>query len=395
VKARPLISVVIVGTLLLAIGVSYAQEGQPTGKPASPTADKPAKEKQTGPRLHLSQSEWDFGEVWYGDPCETEVQLKNVGDELLKILDVKSSCGCTVAKPKKRELAPGESDSMTVSYRTKKNAKHVSQTITIKTNDAVEPELKFRVKGTIKHVFDARPSMSISFGQLLSDTETSASIELTNNMEEKAAPEIVPLKADSPFDVKLEEIEPGMKYKLTATTRPPLKMGWNSARVTLNTGLKRLTTMSIPISVRASERVAVSPTRLVISEQQDNPSIRIIRLNFLKEHPVEITEVKCDLPEIQVTILPNQSRSTKRMFELRNIRVNVPAWNELPEEGATIEITTNDSDPKFQKFSVPIEKRKARVPVAQRKSATGQTLQPIVKPLPEKKTEGGEPVKKP
>ena len=60
---------------------------------------------QSGPRLQLGQREWDFGQIWTGDPCKTEIELKNVGDATLKILDIKSSCGCAAAEPGKRELA--------------------------------------------------------------------------------------------------------------------------------------------------------------------------------------------------------------------------------------------------------------------------------------------------
>src|SRR5256885_16199460 len=71
----------------------------PTPPSGAPGADKPA---PTGdqPKLVLSQNEWDFGTKWYGEKCEGSVTLKNEGKADLTVVNVKTSCGCTVAKPK-------------------------------------------------------------------------------------------------------------------------------------------------------------------------------------------------------------------------------------------------------------------------------------------------------
>lgn len=332
----------------------------PTTATTAPAATASAA-KLRGPRIGLSSHIWDFGRVWYGDPCKTEIQIVNGGDETLKILEIKSSCGCTIAKPKKRELAPGETDTMTVTYNTRKNKKKVSQRITIKTNDPKQPAAVLQIKGEVWNVFDGKPYLRLYMGQLLTETGASGSIDLVNNMEEPVFPKLRTLPDGARFEVKLEEIEPGQKYRLSAKTRPPLKLGSNSIQVVLETGVERLPTISIPVSALAMERVSAMPTRLPVYQAQSKPATRMVRVNFIPDQPIKITEVKSNHPAIKATVQQQPANSTsKSIFKYYTVRVAMPAWKDIPDEGASIEIYTDDPDPKFQKLVVPIEKRNPR-----------------------------------
>jgi len=339
------------GVLVAAINISNGQNTEP------PSADSPATDEKPAPRLELSQREWNFGRVWSGDPCQTEVELRNTGNATLRIINVKSSCGCAVAKPKRSELAPGEADAMVVTYDTRKNQKKVSHTITIETNDPVEPQIRFGVRGEVWHVFDAKPYPVIGFGLIRPESEKTESIELHNNLAEKVFPQLRPLSPRLPFDIKLEEIEAGMTYRLLARTKPLLKLGSNLATVVLETGVERLPTMSIKVTAVALERVSARPDRLRIVPVHSQRSTRHVSVNYPEDQPIEITEIKASHPSIKVQKLPGrQAPTSKSEFAAQRIRITLPPFAEFPEEGARVEIYTNDPDPKFQKFVVPIEK---------------------------------------
>lgn len=373
------------GLLLTTINVCNAQDAQPTVKPAPASADRPQADKRSGPRLTLSKREWNFGQLWHGDPCSTEVELRNVGDAALKIIDIKSSCGCATAKPKKKELAPGETDTMTVTYQTTKNAKKVTQTITIITNDPVEPQMRFLVKGEVWHVFDAKPNARMVFGFVKPESKKTTSIELHNNLKEKVFPQLKPLRPDECFELELEEIEPGMKYKLIARTKPPLKPGTNYVTATLETGVERLPTMSITVSAVALEPVSVRPDRVWVVPSQTRPSRRTLWLNYAEDHPVKITELKSSHPKVRVQKLSaGRSPGETSEFTAHQIRVFLPPFADLPDEPVTIEIRTDDPDPKFQKFVVFVEKRRP-----------GQPLVGEVKPNAGQKPQSGQPAGEP
>ncbi len=87
---------------------------------------------------------FDWGDVKPKDsPLKTKIKLYNKGTELLKITKVVPGCGCTVAKPEKDEIAPGDSTYVDVTLNIKDNATKLTKSITFNTN----------VPGTEKYVY--------------------------------------------------------------------------------------------------------------------------------------------------------------------------------------------------------------------------------------------------
>jgi hypothetical protein len=348
VRSRRYASVFVLNVLLVAIRAADAQPS-PAGNPTAPS--------DSGPRLVITPKEWNFGQVWHADPCKTEVELRNAGDATLRIINVKSSCGCTAARPSKRELAPGETDRMEVSYDTTRLKKKILETITIETNDPVAPEIKFRVRGEVWHVFDASPFPVIGFGLMRPESEKTEAIELTSNVDAPVSPRIKRLEPQGLFEVKVEKIEAGKKYRVVARTKPPLALGVNRATLVLETGVERLPTMSIPVTAIVLDRVSVRPDHLRVVPSQTQGGPRMLRVNYTEQQPIEITEIKSSHPSVKVYRVPaRRTPPGKTEFAAHELRVTVPSFAEFPEEGVRIEIYTNDRDPKFQKFVVPIEK---------------------------------------
>ncbi len=63
------------------------------------------------PKISFEQTVCDLGQVGLGTKNSCEFKFKNTGQGPLKITNVKSTCGCTVAQLEKKEYAPGESAS--------------------------------------------------------------------------------------------------------------------------------------------------------------------------------------------------------------------------------------------------------------------------------------------
>lgn len=70
--------------------------------------------------------------------------LTNSGDETLSITRVLASCGCTTTTLAKSQLAPGESVDLTAKIDTKGFAGKVIKTVTVQSNDPVQPNLILR-----------------------------------------------------------------------------------------------------------------------------------------------------------------------------------------------------------------------------------------------------------
>ena len=101
------------------------------------------------PKASSQQMEYDFGEVPRGDHVKYDFIVSNVGGDLLKINDVRASCGCTAAKPEKDELAPGESTKINVDFNSTGRSGRQTKIITVKTNDPENPQIQFKLTGVV------------------------------------------------------------------------------------------------------------------------------------------------------------------------------------------------------------------------------------------------------
>lgn len=59
------------------------------------------------PLLHLQPEVLDMGTVKEGEEARGTLFIRNNSESMITIVDVQTSCGCTVAEPKSRVLAPG------------------------------------------------------------------------------------------------------------------------------------------------------------------------------------------------------------------------------------------------------------------------------------------------
>lgn len=92
---------------------------------------------------------WNFGQVKQGDILKHYFVLKNDSDKTLMIRDINTSCGCTASKAEKSELAPGESTSIEVQFKTEKYSGVVQQYAYVHTDSLKEPIIKLTIKADI------------------------------------------------------------------------------------------------------------------------------------------------------------------------------------------------------------------------------------------------------
>lgn len=101
------------------------------------------------PTLILQQTSFDFGDIKQGDKVSHTFVISNSGGDLLKISNVKASCGCTAAAPEKNELAPGESTNLVVTFNSAGRMGKQSKTVRIYSNDPENPEMLLSISGNV------------------------------------------------------------------------------------------------------------------------------------------------------------------------------------------------------------------------------------------------------
>jgi hypothetical protein len=343
-------------------------ETQPAGTPVPTTGP--------GGKIEVEPKEFNFGEVWQGMLAKKEFTIKNTGEGALTI-DARSSCGCTVPSKPKSPLPPGESTTFTITYDTSRLGE-AHKVVTLATNDAAQPALQIPVNGNVKPLFETSPATLLNFEWLDVEDETSKALTLRNKYDKPLTLHLREGQEFGTFKIDLKEIKPGEEYELTATTKPPLKLGYNGTMVHLETGLPDLPPLTVQVTGNAQPRVFLSPFVLAVTPDDPQPNQQIVRVQYKKNHPVSVVGVKADLPGITSEVLPDVEMPAGAQSGFHQIRVSLPPTADFPEQGAKIIVTTSDPDPAYQTLELPIRKQPSR------KKATTRPLapQPTSAPAP-------------
>lgn len=106
-------------------------------------------ELEQAPKLTLAKTSHDFGNIQEGQVVKTEFIFTNTGKSILNIRETKANCGCTVSKPEKDTLAPGESSKITVTFNSNGRKGKQQKMVTIFSNDPKAPTQQININGRV------------------------------------------------------------------------------------------------------------------------------------------------------------------------------------------------------------------------------------------------------
>jgi hypothetical protein len=397
--------------VLVTLSLAFAQDKEPASRPAPPTAGPLTLRI---PHIEVTPTELDYGQVWHGENPIKEIVLTNVGTAPLEIIKITARCGCVQANQPKSPLAPGESDILKIQYKSKNRVGQIRRGVTIQTNDPNRQLAKVTLVGEVKEIVEGDPGNSIAFGYVTTDERVTKSVDLTvaydeklhlklKGPDDKAAP-----SARDAYELKLEEIEPGLKYRLTATTKPPLAPGVPTVDAILETDLARVPEVAVGVRAIVKPRVSLSTSRYYVSPRLNRATQRILRLYYLTAQPVEITRIESDYVGVMGELRPPRvnpktvepsaqtdertspdsrpvsSTPTAGRFSFHEITVQLPAGKDIPEGGARLFVYTDDPDPRYSKLVVVITNERSELhvpgPVRRQPSATDRAAEPEGEP---------------
>ncbi len=197
------------------------------------------------PKVASQQMEYDWGEVPRGDHVKYNFVVSNVGGDLLKIEDVRASCGCTAAKPEKSDLAPGESTNINVDFNSTGRSGRQTKYITVKTNDPEKSEIRFKFSGVVVDPGAKTGNLVDSPMMYFKDTQhdfgtvqEGDTVKYTFNFTNKgnAVLKIRDIKTSCGCTAALvsnEKIEPGKTGTLKVSLNTSHRIGKQSKRITI------------------------------------------------------------------------------------------------------------------------------------------------------------------
>lgn len=305
------------------------------------------------PRLELTPTALAFGEVWQGERAAGDFTVRNVGSAPLT-LAVKSSCGCTVASKPRSPLAPGESDTFRITYDTLKRKGKAQQQVTITTNDPDQPNVRIDVTGEVKPLYSTSPAEGLIFDRLTSDSQVSRSIRIQSKYE---GPLRLKLRAGDdhgPFAIELKEIQPGVEYELTATTRPPLHEDFARATVVIETDVERSPEIHIPVHALVQQDVSLRPKLIRAQRLLITPKEETITVTYRADKPIRVTEVRPSAADIKIETLPPHAAREGGGWVEQPIRVTLPPGDQLPAGDVFVNVFTDSSEERFREFRIPV-----------------------------------------
>jgi hypothetical protein len=233
------------------------------------------------PKVVVDQEEYEFGKIDITAEGRHEFIFANRGQGTLELAAGGTSCGCAVSEIKDDRIAPGKSGKVTVTWTANKGEGPFRQTATIETNDPTRPQVTLTVWGLITRLVRAVPP-ALVFGHVSAARPITGQVRLLCQLDEPL--EVLGCELSDPqtakyFEVTFEPLpadqlkegdagggnsgeegdsgektnadkqqRPRSGYLLTVTVKPGLPLGGFSQTILVQTGLKSVPTVKIPVA---------------------------------------------------------------------------------------------------------------------------------------------------
>ena len=300
------------------------------------------------PKLVLSQEHWDFGTLLHPRQAEFTLQVTNAGTGELRITNIKSTCGCTVAKPEKKILAAGEATSVNIVFYSKGRQGPAESRITIFSNDQANPQQTFDIVGIVQRAVEVHPMHGVNFRLLDPDEARRQEIRLVNNLPEPMKPTLRPFSTDQ-FTAELKEVRPGREYLVTIAIRSPVKQKVLSDALVVLTGLSAEPEIRLPALVVLMDRVDIRPPLLFVKLNKDKPKHQRVAIEYFGDDPdFKVLRATCADPRVSLEV--GSPRPTRRQIAgmasktFTMLQIEFPAGTVIPPSGLLFTIYTNDPE---------------------------------------------------
>jgi hypothetical protein len=274
----------LAGSLVLSLVVLGCKRSPSASGSASAQPDMGGAKIQFDTALH------DFGSVTEGEKLTHSFTVKNAGTQPLVIDQVRTSCGCTAAALKTKEIPPGGTGQIEVSFETSGRAGANQKTITVTSNDKSKPSATLEIKATVEQLLGFEPR----YVRLTTDYGTAKSEKtwLVGKLVDQAKLAITKVESDKDVSVTLVEEKDGDKLKRGLefkTKGDKVITGYGS--VALTTGLPKPDQIDLRFSWNVAGNLQVVPNKLYFYAGHPTGRERTLRV-WSKKQDFKLTRVR-------------------------------------------------------------------------------------------------------
>jgi len=234
------------------------------------------------PTIEILEKLHDFGNVTEGDKLNYLFKVKNSGTGKLIIDRVSTSCGCTAAALKNKEVLPGGEGEIEVTFDTNHRGGDNRKSITLFSNDPANPRAELEIHANVESLLTMVPAF-IRLNPELGQQQVQESW-LQGKLKDQAKLKIVESASEPDLAIELAEkkaedgsTQQGLRFKFIGK-----KVGYGNGNVTLETGLPKPDKLQVGYHFTVMGNIQVVPAQLYFSARQGSTAERVIRVSSRK-----------------------------------------------------------------------------------------------------------------
>lgn len=289
------------------------------------------------PKAVIEETEFNFGVISVGTEKKHEFVIRNEGEAPLKVVEGEKTCQCTVGELDNNEVPPGKSVTVTLTWTPAAETEEFDKGVEIKTNDPNRRSFQLRGKGIVVARFAVLPAGTWNMLDIRDDRET----EFQGLVASGAAKfQVTSIEAENPAltgvaapltDEELEKHRYVAGYRIKLKIKPALPVGSFHIPLKIKTDLPTLAgdgTEQAEVIVTGNRR---GPLRIIGKDWVEELSAiylgsfnategrKVSLILFVQREPAEglqFTEVKCDVPDLKVSLEPDTSNKGAKRYRL-------------------------------------------------------------------------------
>lgn len=332
------------------------------------------------PKVVTGERIYEFGGMGVNEEKKHKFKIENKGQAPLLLAKGPTTCKCTISNASKREIPPGDSAEIEMSWTPKEAANNFAQTATIYTNDPETPEIQFKVFGRVAQLFTVYPSRGWNAGYI-TDVQDGSFVgrigsELDENFKITSIETKDPhIKVESRPLKKLEMRRDGMRggYELTMKIDKGIAMGPFRSSVQVHTTLEGNKTINIDVhATRSGPILYLPPVPLVGKmaywnaerstmnlgriEHDTGCKVALPALVYAMKDKFKLVRAKSDLDFVKVSVEPNpeigqgEQQGVRFIFE---IPPGSPSVTRVSPNAVHVTLETNH--PKLKEINFALE----------------------------------------
>ncbi|MCG6154697.1 DUF1573 domain-containing protein [Rubinisphaera margarita] len=316
------------------------------------------------PAVVIDEPVHDFGNMEVGQTLRHEFTIRNEGEGILKLVKDRSTCKCTMADFEEREVAPGESTSITLEWIGKVEDPAFSQAAFIKTNDPDIEEVSLTVTGRVDATWEITPAGVWNLGELSREKPTTFTGAISSRVKgdfelvkATSDSELVTVNIEPMTDEQLKEKLAKGGYLIEGEVAPGAPIGEFVADVRLDLiveGEEEWTTFKLqgyhsgPVQILGPSGWQASNMLLVLGrfDRKEGKSVNLSM--FVRDNngaPINVTDVeaKPDFIEFEMTKDEKFQAENRERYEIRiSVPPNSPSMNNDRVNSGKIIVTTDN-----------------------------------------------------